>query len=86
MGKNENYQLVTPVIPKGVNIIPNLKKMGLIYHDLQKFPELGMKNYMTTICETEDGTIQLVLMEWEKGLHKSGLLSLMHIQHFGCTT
>ena len=52
-GKNSKYQLVTPAILIGVhvmvNIIPNLQKMGFIGHDLRKFPELDMKQYMTTV-------------------------------------
>ena len=45
-----------------------------------------MLRYMTTVREVEDGPIHLVPMEWVRGLHKSGLLSLMHMPHFGRTT
>ena len=69
-----------------MDTIPYLKKMGFINHDLWKFPELEMKQYMTTIQEIYDGTIHVVPMEWARGLHKSGLLSLMHMPNFGHTT
>ena len=68
------------------NILPNMKNMGLIDHDLGKFPELDMSQYMKTIRETKDGTLHLVPMEWDGGLHKSELLSLMHMPHFDRTT
>ena len=54
-----------------MNIIPNLKKMGFIDHDLGKFPKLDMKRYMTIAYETKDGPIHVVSMEWARGLHKS---------------
>ena len=42
--KNAKYLLVKSAIPKGVHImvdiLPNLKKLTLADHDLQKFPEL----------------------------------------------
>ena len=69
-----------------MNIIPNLQKMGFVDHDLRKFPELAMNRYMNTIQETEDGPIHVVPMEWERGLDKVGLLSPMHMPHFGHTT
>ena len=40
--RNGRYLLIAPTILKGVqvtaNIIPNLKKMTFVDHDLQKFP------------------------------------------------
>ena len=90
IGKNAKYQLVTATILKGFNFttnnIPNLQNMGFINHDLQKFPELDMNWYMTTVCETKDGPIHVVPMDWERGLHKYGLFSLMHMPPFGHTT
>ena len=68
------------------NIIPNLKKLRFIDHDLHKFPELSMDRYMATLRETEDVPIHIVLMEWERGLDKLGVLSLMHMMHFDRTT
>ena len=53
LGKNAKYQLVALAIPKGVrvtvNIIPNLKNIGFVDHDLCKFLELEMNRYMTII-------------------------------------
>ena len=34
----------------------------------------------------EGDPIQLVPMEWPHGLDKSGILSLLYMPHFGCTT
>ena len=65
------------------NIIPNLKKMTFVDHDLQKFPYLAMDKYLISIKDIEDGPTRLVLMEWERGLEKVGLLSLMYMPHFG---
>ena len=45
-----------------------------------------MNIYMTTIKEIEDGPIHIVVMEWERGLDKYGLLSLMHMPHVGHTS
>ena len=89
VGKNYRYLLVMPAIPKGVqvttNIIPNLQKMEFINHNLRKFLEIVMNIYMTTIRTTEYGPIHVVLMEWERGMDKSRLLSLMHMPHYGHT-
>ena len=57
--------------------------MFFIDYDLEMFPELDMKRFMTTVWETEDGTIHIVPIEWARGLHKYGLLSLMDMPHFG---
>ena len=42
LGKKQKYQLVVPAVPKGVwvtmNIVPYLKKMIFIDHDLCRFP------------------------------------------------
>ena len=68
ISKNSKYMLVSPSITKGihvvVDILSNPRKMGFIDHDLTKFPELTMSQYMTYVRETEDGPIHLVLMEW----------------------
>ena len=90
ISKNVKYPLVKPTILKGFHVIAyillNLKKIGFIDHDLQKLLELTLSRYMTSLRETEDGPIHLVQMEWEIGLEKLGLLSLMHMPHFGRTT
>ena len=39
---------------------------------------------MTSMQLVDDDPIQLVSMEWDHGLEKSGILSLMHMTHFGC--
>lgn len=87
--KNANYLLVKLAIPKGVNvktnIIPNLKNVEFIDHDLCKFPKLVMNRYMCNVLDTQDGIIHMVLMGWSKGLHKYGLLLFMHTPHFGHT-
>ena len=67
ISKNAKYPLVKPTIPKGVHvadeILPNLKKMGIVDHDMLKFPKLAMSQYMTSVRENEDETIHLVPME-----------------------
>ena len=67
------------------DIIPNFKKMGFVNHDLHKFQELKMYRYMMISYGIKDGPIHMVLMEWERGLDKVILLSLMYMLHFGCT-
>ena len=64
-------------------ILLNLKKIIFVNHDLQKFAEFTMNNYMVAVCDTEDGTTHLVPMKWARGLEKASLLSLMHMPHFG---
>ena len=89
IGKSVKYQLVSLSIPKGIrvttNIIPNLNKLEFIDHDLHNFLELSMERYMATIREMKDVLIHIVLMEWDRGLDKLGLLLFMHMPHFGCT-
>ena len=45
------------------NILPNLKKMIFVDHDLRKFQEFIIEKYMVLVCETEDGPKHLVPME-----------------------
>ena len=88
--KIAKYPLIMPSMPNVVwvttNTIPNLQKMGCFDHDLCKFLQLVMDRYMTTFRETKDGPMHMVPREWERGLDKYGLFSLMHMPHFGCTT
>ena len=53
---NAMFPLVAPKIPKGVwvmqNMLPNIKKMTFIDHDIHKFIELDMKNYMVVVQDT----------------------------------
>ena len=69
-----------------IDMVPNLKKMGFVNHDLRKFPKLTMERYLTYVREKKDGPIHIVPMEWERGLDKYGILLLMYMPHFGCTT
>ena len=57
--------------------------MTFVDHDLRKYPYLEMDKYMVSIKDTKDGPTCLDLMEWEKGLEKVGLMSLVYILHFG---
>ena len=41
-----------------------------------------MDRYMNSVQETEDGPIHIIPMEWERGLDKYALLSLIHMPHF----
>ena len=58
--------------------------MEFVDQDLWKFLELAMDRYLTIVRETEDDPIHIAPMEWERGLDKYGLLSLMHMPHFVC--
>ena len=69
-----------------IDMVPNLKKMGFVNHDLHKFPELKMYRYMMISCGIKDGPIHMVPMEWERGLDKAGLFSLIYMPHFGHST
>ena len=84
--KNARYQLVAPTILKGVriptNIIPNLKRMTFVYHNLRKFPGFAINKYMVVVRETEDGPKYLVLIKWDREIEKVGLLSVRHTPHF----
>ena len=60
-----------------------MKTMIIVNHDLRKFPEFSLDKYMVAVYEIEDGPTHLVPMEWPRGLDKAGLLSLMHMSHFG---
>ena len=87
--KNTRYPLVTLTVLKGfrviMNILLNMKKMNFVDHDMWKYLELAMEKYIVYVCNIESGPLLLVPMEWERGLEKDGLMSLMHISHFGCT-
>ena len=76
--KNARCPLVAPTVPKRVwvtqNILPNLKKMSFIDHDLRKIPEMAMDKYMVFFRDIEDGPTRLVPVEFPRGLDKAGLL------------
>ena len=65
------------------SILPNMRNMTFVDHELRKIPKLEMEKSMVSICDIEYGHLCLVPMEWERGLDKVGLLSLMHMLHFG---
>ena len=60
--------------------------MRFVDHELCKFLELDRKNYITIVHDIEDGPLYMVPLERVRGLDKVGLLSLMYMPHFGCTT
>ena len=66
-----------------MNILPNLKNLTFLDHNLRKFPEFTMEKYMVAICEIEDGPTHLVPLECARGLDKDSSLSLMNILHLG---
>ena len=88
--KNTKYPLVKLVIPCDVpvtiDIMDNLKKVTFSDHDLRNFPKIHMSKYMTSLQLVEGEPIQLVPMEWPRGLDKPGILSLLYMPHFSCTT
>ena len=57
--------------------------MTFVDHDLRKFPKFAIDKYMVVVCETKEGPTHLFPMEWERGLDKVVLLSLMHMPHIG---
>ena len=87
--KNASYPLVAPTASKGVqvsqNIMPNLKKLTFVDHDIRKFPELDMKNYVL-VQDTPDILKCLVPMEWARGLDQVGLFPLIYMPHLGWST
>ena len=70
--KNAKYPLEVPIISKGVqvsgNSFPNLLKLSFYDHYLIKYLEFKLQNYMDTTCVVEGGPIELVPMEWDRGL------------------
>ena len=75
--KNEKYMLVNPIIPPCVhitaNIMPNMEKLTFTNNDLRKFSELHMSKYMTSVQRIEGGSIELVPMDWARGLEHFGI-------------
>ena len=69
--KNVKYTLMEPIILKEVHvsgiIVPNLKKMSFSNHDLKKYLEFKLQNYMDNVSILECVPIELVHKDWERG-------------------
>ena len=69
-----------------MDIMYNLKKFPFYDHELRKLPKLHMSKCMPSVKIMEGDPIQLVPMEQDYGLDKSGIISLLYVPHFGRTT
>ena len=83
-------EILNPTISKGVHvmadIMSNLKKLTFSNHDLRKFPKLHMSKYMMLVKLMEFGTLWLLPMDWDHGLEKYGILSILYMPRFFLTT
>ena len=50
--------------------MPNLKKMSFSNHDLKKYLEFKLQNYMDNVYIVECVPIELVPKDWERGLQR----------------
>ena len=66
-----------------MDIMPNLRKLSFVDHDMNKHRFLDHQNYMDTIQDMTEVPKIFVAKEWDKGLEKYGILFLLYMRHFG---
>ena len=66
--KNGKILLIAVLVPKGVKVVkyilPNVKNLSYIDHDMKPPPELDHKNYMDSVEDTLEAPQQYVAKEW----------------------
>ena len=63
--------------------VPQLKLEDWDIAVVNKFPKFVPELYLDQVIY-EGGIVRLEVMRWVLGLHKAGLLNLLHIPHFWC--
>ena len=55
-------------------------------NDLGKFPQFAPRKYLHSVKYLEAGATLLEVKQWAAGLEQAGLLKMLNVPHFGCST
>ena len=74
IAKDAKYLMWIPPIPMGVavqgDIFTNIHKLSYADHDLTKYPNFHMNNYIKTFYSIEGPPLKLEPMGWDMGLQR----------------
>ena len=66
--------------------IDRLKYADHDMNDREKFLQFTPGKYLHSIHYSETRTMLLEVKQWDAGLEQAGLLKMLNVPHFGCST
>ena len=73
----------------GWNHDRKIDRLKYAYHDTNdhsKFPQFAPAQYLHHVKYPDNGATLLELKQWAAGLDIAGLLKILDVPHFGCST